>query len=113
MQLGFGVATTVDPEKLLNMKAELLQAMQETKKDLKLSHLLFAITDILEGRSFLLILGDAELKLAEKAYNGQTKDQILDLGDLTSRKSEFVPILMKSLPASCNSMKSQVNTKPY
>jgi len=100
----FGQKTFIDQletveqaEILTNKKASLLEAMQAVKNQEKVDLLFVAITDILQVNTKLLILGDAEAKVAEAAFGGTVVDSILDIGPRMSRKKEIAPAIEKAL----------------
>ncbi|MFZ5376741.1 MAG: manganese-dependent inorganic pyrophosphatase [Patescibacteria group bacterium] len=91
---------TVEQEKVLTeKKASLLQAMQQVKDEEKVSLLFVAISDTLKLNTKLLILGESERQVAEKAFGGQTQDNVLDIGSRMSRKKEIAPAIEKALAA--------------
>ena len=96
-KVGVGVAETVSPEDLIARKAELIQSMQKIKDRDGLKYLYFVIVDVLNEHSEMLILGDAELKLAEKAFGGNVKNNIMDIGNRISRKKQIAPAIQDVL----------------
>jgi len=93
-----GQLETVEQGELLsNKKTELLTAMTEVKGKLGVSLLFLAITDILKVNTKLLILSESEQLVAEKAFGGKTKDNILDIGAKMSRKKEIAPAIETAL----------------
>jgi manganese-dependent inorganic pyrophosphatase len=82
---------------LTTKKADLLEAMQKIKTELKVELLFVAITDVLKINTKLLILGDEEAKFAQMAFGGQVVDNILDIGPKMSRKKEIAPFIEKAL----------------
>lgn len=100
----FGKKTFIDQletveqaEILTSKKASLLEAMQAVKTQENVELLFVAITDILQVNTKLLILGDAEAKVAEAAFGGTVSDSILDIGPRMSRKKEIAPAIEKAL----------------
>ncbi|OGJ38320.1 MAG: hypothetical protein A2383_03625 [Candidatus Pacebacteria bacterium RIFOXYB1_FULL_39_46] len=89
---------TVEQDSILNNKKDsLLKAMQKTKEAEGVELLFVAITDILKVNTILLILGEEEARVAEKAFGGQVKDHTLDIGSKLSRKKEIAPAIEKAL----------------
>lgn len=89
---------TVEQDMILTeKKAELLEAMQSVKAELGVELLFVAITDILKVNTKLLILGDAEAKVAQTAFGGNVTDNVLDIGPKMSRKKEIAPAIEKAL----------------
>jgi len=93
-----GQVETVDQEAILaNRKDSLLEAMKKVKANEGVEILFLALTDILKINTKLLILGDEEKAVAEKAFNGKVEDSILDIGPKLSRKKEIAPAVEKAL----------------
>ena len=89
---------TVEQDLVLTQKkASLLKAMETVKAELGAELLFVAITDILKVNTKLLIMGDNEKAVAEKAFGGTTVDNILDIGPKMSRKKEIAPAIETSL----------------
>ena len=89
--------TVEQAEILTQKKVALLKAMAKVKAEEKVDLLFVAITDILQVNTKLLILGDEEAQVAQKAFGGQVADNILDIGSKMSRKKEIAPAIEKAL----------------
>ena len=84
--------------KLMKRREELLVECRAVKKDKKIDFLFLSIVNITDGKSKLLICDYLEKEIAEKAFGGKVdKNSILDLGNLVSRKKEFIPAIEKVL----------------
>ena len=93
-----GQLETVEQEEILtNRKAELLEAMKVVKTSEGVELLFLAVTDILKVNTKLLILGDDEKTIAEKAFSGTVTDNVLDIGPKLSRKKEIAPPIEEAL----------------
>lgn len=109
-QIAFSVVETTDPLSSLARSQELVKEMRTVKKELSADKnvdvFYLAIVDIVNLRSYLLLLGEAERTLAEAAYGGRSaalpedvagvagencERYIYDLGSRVSRKADFVP----------------------
>jgi len=89
---------TVEQDVLVNTKKQdLLTAMQQVKDQEKVDLLFVAVTDILKINTKLLILSDSEAEVASKAFGGEVKNGVLDIGPKMSRKKEIAPALEKTL----------------
>jgi manganese-dependent inorganic pyrophosphatase len=98
-KLGFAVVETTDDAVILDRSAELLLELTAVKTDRALDFLFFAVVNIVEMRSNLLLCGAAEGALAKLAFGepmsaGGTR---MDLGKRVSRKKEFIPPLTASM----------------
>mgnify|MGYP001009159289 CR=1 FL=1 len=89
---------TVEQDEIVTKrKDELLQAMEQVKTELQAEMIFVAITDILKVNTKLLILDQAAAAVAVKAFGGEVKEQVLDIGPKLSRKKEIAPPLEKAL----------------
>lgn len=78
-------------------KSSLLKAMADVKKAEQVDLLFVAVTDILQINTKLLILGEDEQQVAQKAFGGTVKDNVLDIGPKMSRKTEIAPAIDEAL----------------
>ena len=89
---------TVEQDKVLTeRKNELLAAMSQVKTELQVDMIFVAITDILKVNTKLLIIDQVASELAVKAFGGEVKEQVLDIGPKLSRKKEIAPPIEKAL----------------
>ncbi len=89
---------TVEQKKLLTeKKPNLLKALEIVKQKENVDLAFIAISDILKVNTKLLILSDEEKAVAESAFNGQVKNNLLDIGSKLSRKKEITPAIEKAL----------------
>lgn len=100
--VGFAVVETTDDEVIMARKAELICALVEIKADKKYDILYLAVVNIVELRSNLLCLGPQEFSLAvaafkPKDYVHESDPFVLDLGNLVSRKNDFIPAVTKAI----------------
>ena len=85
---------TVEQAALIADKKErLLAAMGNVKAELGVELLFVAVTDVLNVNTKLLLAGEAEVVLAERAFGGTAVDYILDIGPKMSRKKEIAPAI--------------------
>ena len=96
-KIGMAVAETVISEKIANKKENILRLMrgQKAKDDLNLMY--FFIVDIVKGNSTILLPGENEKFLAEKAFKVKSKDHLMLLPGLVSRKMQFIPLMRDAL----------------
>ncbi len=95
-----GQLETVEQEKILSeQKQDLLEAMQVVKQEDEVDLIYLAVSDIMQVNTKLLIAGDQEQQAAIKAFGGEIKDSVLDIGPKLSRKKEIAPTLEKTLAA--------------
>lgn len=89
---------TVEQDKVVTLKKdELLKAMVEVKSQLQADLIFVAITDILKVNTKLLITDQKEAEIAVKAFGGEVKEQVLDIGERLSRKKEIAPPIERAL----------------
>lgn len=93
--VGFAVIETTDDEVIMDRSEELLQTLQSDKKAKGLDCLFLAVVNIVELRTNLLLLSEKEKSLAVASFkNGKlVNDGIMDLGNLVSRKKDFIPAI--------------------
>lgn len=121
IQVAYSVVETTDLAAMLVRVPELLLEMRTVKSELSavegkpaVDCLYMALVDIVNMRSYLLLLGDAERSMAEAAYGGpsvalsaEVQEQVgpsgtkclYDLKTRVSRKADFVPPLSSAISA--------------
>ncbi len=93
-----GQIETVEQEEVIkNRKAELLIAMAAVKKSEAVDLIFLAVSDILKVNTKLLLPGDEETAVAEKAFGGKAVDNVLDIGSKLSRKKDIAPPIEKAV----------------
>lgn len=93
-----GQLETVEQETiLLTKKAGLIKAMQKIKDQESVDLIYLVISDILKVNSKIIIIGESEQQVAEKAFSAQTQNNILDIGPKLSRKKEILPPIEEAL----------------
>jgi manganese-dependent inorganic pyrophosphatase len=98
VKVGFGVVETTDPEAVLARQSDLLSELPHVKKEKDFDVLFFAIVDIVNMKSNVLLCGPREIALAEATFEGCPHEcGCMDTGDRVSRKKQFVPPLTSSL----------------
>jgi manganese-dependent inorganic pyrophosphatase len=100
-KIAFGTCETVIADQVAARAPELLVELRALKKEEGAQCAFFAIVDILTQTSRLLICGEVEQYVAERAFGGQTdpRTHFLDLGSRVSRKLQFIPPLSKLMGA--------------
>ncbi|MFC1627393.1 manganese-dependent inorganic pyrophosphatase [Patescibacteria group bacterium] len=89
---------TVEQEKVIKTKkTDLLQALTDLKQKENYDLAFMAISDILKINTKLLLLSENEQKVAEIAFNGKAKDNLLDIGPKLSRKKDIAPKIEKAV----------------
>jgi manganese-dependent inorganic pyrophosphatase len=96
-KIGVSVGETLTPEKIIKQKDQLLEIMGEQKKENELNFMFFFIVDVRKTNSTLLLLGKDETSLAEKAFEANSKYQMMLLPGLVSRKQQFIPLISNAL----------------
>ena len=74
-------------------KACLLEAMAKIKIAMTVDLIFVIVSDILNVNSKILILEEKERKIAETAFDTQSQNQIIDIGNKLSRKKEIAPAI--------------------
>lgn len=94
---GIGVMETTSPSYGINRYNEIKEALIEIQKKDNLKGVFLSIVDILEEKN-TTIYSDDEMK-AEliKAFNASEENNMLNLGNVLSRKKQIVPQLKESI----------------
>jgi inorganic pyrophosphatase/exopolyphosphatase len=102
--IGFAVIETTDDDVIMSRSAELLVALQEDKEAKKLEALFLGVVNIVKLKSNLLLCGPNEVSLAQASFpNGKLQDNgsepayIMDIGNLVSRKKDFIPAVTSAV----------------
>ncbi len=89
---------TVEQESMLtNRKQGLLSVLNTIKSQEGVDFIILAITDILKVNTKLLVAGEGEIDLIQKAFGGTVSNNILDIGAKMSRKKDIAPAIEKAL----------------
>ena len=100
---------TVNPESIIDIKKELLPALEEAKSEIKVDFGFIILTDILNGNSKIIYSTDEEKKVVEKAFITKGHENMADIGSRMSRKKEIAPAIEKTLLETSKAYKR----KPY
>ena len=98
--VGFAVVETTDDDVILRRASELLIALDDDKSNKGFSLIFFAVVNIVELKSNLLMVGANERSLAKAAFlGGEDTDSefVMDLGGLVSRKKDFIPAITRAI----------------
>merc|ERR1711871_332681 len=102
--IGFAVIETTDDDVIMGRRDELLMALAEDKVQKGFDCLYLAVVNIVELRSQLLMISPNEISLAQLSFKGpgyvhptDAHPNVLDLGNLVSRKKDFVPVITKAV----------------
>eukprot|EP01038_Epipyxis_sp_PR26KG_P010721 gene10721-14397_t len=103
--VGFAVVETTDDEVIMKKAPELLVALADDKQAKGLSLLYLAVVNIVELKTNLLLCGEAERSLAVDSFakgklqfeEGSSSSYVMDLGDLVSRKKDFIPAITNAI----------------
>ncbi|WP_444897869.1 manganese-dependent inorganic pyrophosphatase [Microbulbifer sp. SSSA005] len=96
-KVGIGVAETLIPQELINRRYELKSAMEEIKKEKNIDHLIFAIVDTRENRSYLLWSDDQDKDVVVAAFGDQEVDDMVIAEGVISRKRQIGPAIQRAL----------------
>ncbi len=89
---------TVEQGKILTeRKAGLIDALEQVKTETQADLAFIAVSDILKVNTKLIMPNGEEIEVAQKAFCGQVKENVLDIGPKLSRKKEIAPALEKAL----------------
>lgn len=94
-----GSVETVEPEKVIELKSEIVAGLNELKSELGVSHAFLAITDLLKINSKVIYETDAEGKVLEQAFTTVASANLADIGPRISRKKEIAPEIERAITA--------------
>lgn len=85
---------TVSIEEVMQRKEKLEYEMLKGIEDKNLDLFIFAITDIVNSNSQVIVLGN-KFNIVEKAYNVKLENNSALLEGVVSRKKQIIPIVTK------------------
>lgn len=90
---GVAVIETVTPSQVLARLSDIQTASHSVQQRDGLDYLLVIIVDILKQQSWAVASNDEQNQIVSQVFNTTMKENLLDLGNLVSRKKQFVPAL--------------------
>ncbi len=87
------VLETTNPKYSLDKEKEILEALEEIKKESGLDFIMFSVVDIFEEKNITLSGNDNDKKIIEIAFWEKFKWNRADLGRVLSRKKQIIPEL--------------------
>lgn len=96
-KVGIGQAETVEIDYFKQHQDEFCAEMSRQKLEQGWQYAFFLATDILARGSIMLLIGEEERMLAERAFNVAPQDGCVDLPGVVSRKKQVVPPLVREL----------------
>ncbi|CAN5172451.1 manganese-dependent inorganic pyrophosphatase [soil metagenome] len=93
------ILETTKPENALAMLPELLSTANEMRKEEAVQGIFFFIVDIAKSEATLVITGDWERQVAEKAFSTGVIDGLVHLPGMVSRKKQMLPALEVGIAA--------------
>jgi manganese-dependent inorganic pyrophosphatase len=95
---GIGVMETTNPSYALKRKDEIVKAMKDIKESDNLEGTFFSVVDIINENNKTFYISDKDKKILMDVFKGiEFEENILDIGNILSRKKEMVPRLEKFL----------------
>lgn len=92
LKIGVSQISTMDTESLQPMRNEIINLMRNKAQKENYHLLIFMITDILEGGSEMIVIGERK-DLAEKAFNVSIPENSVYIPGILSRKKQVIPPL--------------------
>ncbi len=99
VKVRISVLETTKPENALGMLSSLLPAAQAMRDEENLQGIFFFIVDITKSNATLVLAGDWEKMVAEKAFSVAVVDGKVELPGVVSRKKQMVPALETAIRA--------------
>ncbi|KKS22173.1 MAG: putative manganese-dependent inorganic pyrophosphatase [candidate division WWE3 bacterium GW2011_GWA1_41_8] len=88
-----GEVETVEPEKVIEQKAGLIEALEDTKVKKGVGIAYLFIIDILNLNALAVYATDAEREILEKAFTATGSDNVMDIEPRISRKKDIAPAI--------------------
>ncbi len=92
-----GQVETVEPETIMSMKDQILNAMQTIKAAEGVDHVFLTVTDILKVNSTIIYMTDEDKAILEEAFKGVGENHIINIGPKMSRKKDIAPPIEDAL----------------
>lgn len=92
-KVAIGVLETTSTEYGLSRKDEIISAMQKIKKDDNLDHLVFCIVNIIKEQNIAMVSDQQDSTLVESTFGEKEKSNLIELGNLLSRKKQITPAI--------------------
>ncbi|MCR9138146.1 MAG: manganese-dependent inorganic pyrophosphatase [Alphaproteobacteria bacterium] len=96
-KVGIGVAETLTGQELIDRRYELKSAIEALKRKRGLDHLIFAIVDTRDQKSYLLWGDDADRDIVLAAFGGAVADDMLVADGVVSRKRQIGPAIQRAV----------------
>ena len=96
-KIGIGQLELAALDQVAGIRADLLKALEDVKKDGRHS-VLFMLTDVVKEGTELIVLSD-EPAMIEQAFGGKIEGGVMWVGGMMSRKKQTVPPLQKAFGA--------------
>lgn len=96
-KVGIGVYETISAMAFEPMEDKVFGGLKELKEKRQVDLMYFVVVDILKHEGFIYLLGEKEKEMAQKAFKGEIKDNVMHVPGLVSRKKQMVPVLAKLL----------------
>lgn len=95
--VGIAVWETPNTQGILEKKTKIIEGLKKIKKQRKIDLIYFGTLDILKRECKLVLIGEEEKRIAEKAFSKKEKENIIYIPGVISRKKQIVPKFAKVL----------------
>ncbi|MCO1335767.1 manganese-dependent inorganic pyrophosphatase [Microbulbifer sp. OS29] len=96
-KVGIGVAETLTAQQLINRRYELKSAIEAQKKESGVDHLIFAIVDTRDHKSYFLWGDDEDKDIVISAFTGKVTDDMFVAEGVISRKRQIGPAIQRAV----------------
>jgi len=93
-KVGIGVWETTNPDSVNASAPKIMKILEDKKTKDGLDYILFGVVDIMKNNTFCYIISEAEEKLMNDVFGAATKENMVFLKGVVSRKKQIVPQLM-------------------
>ncbi|KNC86750.1 hypothetical protein SARC_01129 [Sphaeroforma arctica JP610] len=91
---------TTDPASMMARKEALAEAMKKLKIEKDAKYVFLSIVDIVNLNTDLILIGEDERELAIEAFKAQVnadEELVMNIGNLVSRKKDFIPTVQNAI----------------
>jgi manganese-dependent inorganic pyrophosphatase len=96
-KVGIAVWETPSTQGIFEKKGKIINDLKKIKKRRKVDLIYFGTLDILKRECKLVLIGEEEKRIAEKAFSKKEKENIIYMPGVISRKKQIVPKFAKVL----------------
>lgn len=90
---------TVEPEKIIEIKDKIVEALEKIKAEETIDQAYVAVTDVLKVNSHIIYTNQEEEIIVRKAFNCEATGNLANIGAKMSRKKDIAPPIEREVSA--------------